>query len=117
MPQLATVGPEFSLCSVCQKPCQPWRERCWNDGDHLVHEACKNWDAAPFPFGWELERLRHLSRALRRTQRAVDAAGVWLATLARNWPQDATARLNDWATMRERLRQELLRLASDLGKR
>jgi hypothetical protein len=117
MSQLASVSPEFSRCSVCNEPCQPWAERCWNDGDRLVHERCKNWNGAPFPFGWELDRLRRVSRTLRRAQRAVDAAGMWLATMERHWPEAAVARLASWAEMRDRLREELAKVATEVTRR
>lgn len=102
-------------CPVCRRPIDVV-EGGWREGDALVHTRCVDWAKRPFPFDWELDRLRRLSRLLRRSVRAVDDAGVWLAAVKRDWPRNAGVRLAQWGAKRARLDEELRELLERLGK-
>jgi hypothetical protein len=106
--------PSLSTCPVCGEPTST--EPTWFDGEHLVHARCRNWEGQPFPFDWELERLRKLSRALRGALHSVDEAGVWLASVKARWPADARVRLDQWAVRRTRLAAELREFAERVGR-
>lgn len=106
--------PKFEACPVCGRP--PDAEPSWFDGKELVHARCVDWAKRPFPYDWELERLRKLLRALRTATRAVDEAGIWLAGVKERWPRDANARLDQWGVKRTRLRAELRSLIERLDK-
>lgn len=102
-------------CPVCGRPIDVI-EGGWRESEALVHTGCVDWAKRPFPFDWELDRLRRLSRLLRRTVRAVDDAGVWLAAVKRDWPRNAGVRLAQWGAKRARLDEELRELLERLGK-
>jgi hypothetical protein len=112
----STPAPPLSLstCPVCGKP--TGTEPSWFDGQRLVHAGCRDWTDHRFPYDWELERLRKISRALRAATRAVDEAGVWLAAVKRAWPRDANVRLDQWGVKRTVLSEELRSLVARLDK-
>lgn len=112
----STPAPPLELqnCPVCGKP--NGTEPSWFDGQRLVHARCIDWGQRSFPYDWELERLRKLSRALRVTTRIVDEAGMWLASVKARWPADAQVRLDQWAVRRTRLREQLRSFVERLDK-
>jgi hypothetical protein len=91
-------------------------EPVWYNGKGLTHARCMDWSEQPFPFDWELDRLRRLSRALRRTLRAIDDAGVWLAGVKARWPLDARLRLDQWAVKRVRVGEAVRDAIERVGK-
>lgn len=93
-----------SACPVCGAPIAGAPSRF--NGERLVHARCVDWGARSFPYDWELERLRKLSRTLRAATRAVDEAGGLAGAKAR-WPRDAQVRLYQWAVRRTRLGEVL----------
>ena len=88
-------------CPACGHPIDV-TEGGWREGEALLHTGCVDWAKRPFPFDWELDRLRRLSRLLRRTVRAVDDAGVWwLSFVSINPapPGDDVQWESHWATL------------------
>ena len=75
-----------------------------------VHDGCRRWEAEPFPFGGNLERVQFVASSLRRTAKLVISNGVWLAGVRRAWPKDARQLTREWAARKATLRLELARL-------
>lgn len=75
-----------------------------------------DWTDAPFPYEWELDRLRRLSRTLRWALWHVDSAGVWLAGVKAAWPRDANVRLAQWTIKRTQLADKIRGLVERVGK-
>lgn len=107
-------NPDFGACVVCGQPIGG--ERHWHHRGTETHARCKDWRGEAFPYEWELDRLRKLSRALRNMTRAVDAAGIWLAAVKRAWPRDAHVRLDQWGARRTRLADELREFVERVGR-
>lgn len=110
------VGPpDVPRCVVCGKEIgagEPW----WVvDHANGVHQSCRDWSKAPFPYTWRIDSLRKLYRRLARAQRHVCELGRWLAKVERDWPKGAPDVLTEISARVEKLAKELERIG--LGRK
>ena len=110
---MSPTGP--GCCRGCGRPLGEAGQRYWIvEHPHGWHEGCRPWEAEPFPFHGDLERLRALARQLRTGFRSVLRDGQWLAGLARGWPARAKRGAVEWGDRRRRLEHQLGRLRERL---
>lgn len=82
--------PEMDVCDGCGEPLGS-RYRVF-DRHRLMHTRCLPWETQPWPFAWQLKRLRVSWKAAGRADRArIAEVGVWLRRARAQWPRDATA--------------------------
>lgn len=92
-PDVPRQRSDDDYCVVCRQLIKPGEHK-WgvpNDSHRYVHEHCRDWSRAPFPFDYQLRTLTAWYYRTRKLQREIVKVGRVLRSIERNWPAEGAA--------------------------